>query len=286
MAEKCKCPKPEAGAPAWMVTFADLMSLLVCFFVLIVSFSIQDKQKLQVVAGSLQEAFGVVEEQRKNGVIELDGKPTRDWLKQIAIVDDERDADFDPVRQDDSRKQGPEANTHSFERAEISRPRQFATAAASLRQAWQDLPEIAELSKNVIIEETPEGLNISFVDQDGRSMFPEGSKRPYETTRRLLEAAAPVLRQMPNRLTITGHTTAGNITADAGYTNWELSSDRANATRAILAEAGLGRDRIFAVVGKGDSEPLFPNDPFLASNRRIEILLMYEEPPVPANYRP
>ncbi|MEP6355455.1 MAG: flagellar motor protein MotB [Hyphomicrobiales bacterium] len=285
MAEKCKCPEPVAGAPAWMVTFADLMSLLVCFFVLIVSFSIQDKEKLQVVAGSLQEAFGVVEEQRKNGVIEVEGKPTRDWLKQIALIDNEQDADFDPIRQDDSRKQGPEANTHTFERAEISRPKQFATAAASLRQAWQELPEIAELSKSIIIEETPEGLNISFVDQDGRSMFPEGSKRPYETTRKLLEAAAPILRQMPNRLSITGHTTAGAITANPNYTGWELSADRANGIRAILTGAGLGSDRIFAVVGKGSTEPLFPNDPFLASNRRIEILLMHEAPPTPAGHK-
>ena len=74
--------KPERGAPAWMVTFADLMSLLVCFFVLIVSFSIQDKEKLQVVAGSLKEAFGVVEVQLKNGVVEHEGVPIRDYLKQ------------------------------------------------------------------------------------------------------------------------------------------------------------------------------------------------------------
>ena len=285
MAEKCKCPKPEAGAPAWMVTFADLMSLLVCFFVLIVSFSIQDKEKLQVVAGSLKEAFGVVEIKEVNGILELDGNPTRDWLKQIAILDTDRDADYDPVKNDDSRKQGPEANTHEFEKADISRPRQFASAAASLRQAWQDLPEIAELSKSVIIEETPEGLNISFVDQDGRSMFPEGSKRPFETTRRLMEAAAPVLRRMPNRLKITGHTTAGSITTDPTYTGWELSADRANSTRAILIASGLGRDRIFSVVGKGDAEPLFPNDPFLAANRRIEILLMHEEPPVAPGHK-
>lgn len=285
MAEKCKCPKPEAGAPAWMVTFADLMSLLVCFFVLIVSFSIQDKQKLQVVAGSLKEAFGVVDDQLKNGVIEVDGKPTRDWLKQIAIVDDKKDADFDPIKNDASRKQGPEANTHSFEQADTSRPRQFATAAASLRQAWQDLPEIAELSKSVLIEETEEGLNLSFVDQDGRSMFPEGSKRPYETTRRLLEIAAPILRRLPNRLKLTGHTTAGTANADPNYTGWELSADRANAARSILVASGLGRDRIFSVVGKGDSEPLFPNDPFLTSNRRIEILLMLEAPPTPVDHK-
>lgn len=283
MAKKHKCP--DAGAPMWMVTFADLMSLLVCFFVLIVSFSIQDKQKLQVVSGSLKEAFGVVKDKRVNGVIEVDGKPTKDWLKQIAVVDRNLDADFDPVKQDDSAKQGPEANTHEFEHGKIRRPRQFAAAAASLRQAWQELPEIAELSKNVVFRDTPEGLNISFVDQDGRSMFPEGSRYPYDATKKLLLAAAPVLRRMPNRLQITGHTTAGSITTDPNYTGWELSSDRANAVRAILVGAGLGQSRIAGIVGKGDSEPLFPNDPFLSANRRIEILLMNEEPPISPDHK-
>ncbi|MEO1067254.1 MAG: flagellar motor protein MotB [Pseudomonadota bacterium] len=277
--------KPERGAPAWMVTFADLMSLLVCFFVLIVSFSIQDKEKLQVVAGSLKEAFGVVEVQLKNGVVEHEGVPIRDYLKQVAIIDKENDADFEAVKKDTSRKQGPEANTHEIEQAKITRPRQFASAAASLRQAWQELPEIAELSKSVLIEETPEGLNIQFVDQDGRSMFPEGGTRPYESTKRLLAAAAPILRRMPNRLQITGHTTAGGLSVDPNYTAWELSADRANAARAILAEAGIGRDRMHSVIGKGASDPLFPNDPFLASNRRIEILLMHEAPPVPTGHK-
>ncbi|MEM8797422.1 MAG: flagellar motor protein MotB [Pseudomonadota bacterium] len=275
----------ELTAPFWMVTFADLMSLLVCFFVLIVSFSIQDKEKLQVVAGSLKDAFGVIDEQRKNGVIETQGVPIKQFLKQVAIINSEKDADFEPVKQDQSRKQGPEANTHEVKRAQIVRPRQFASAAASLRQAWQELPEIAELSKNVIIDETPEGLNIQFVDQDGRSMFPEGSKQPYESTRRLLETAAPILRRMPNRIQITGHTTAGTLSIDPNYTSWELSADRANAARAILREAGIGRDRIYGVVGKGTSEPLFPNDPFLASNRRIEILLMHEPPPIPTGHK-
>lgn len=285
MAKPEKKKDDELTAPFWMVTFADLMSLLVCFFVLIVSFSIQDKEKLQVVAGSLKDAFGVIEEQRKNGVIETQGVPIKEFLKQVAIIHSEKDADFAPVKQDASRKQGPEANTHEVKQAEIVRPRQFASAAASLRQAWQELPEISELSKNVIIDETPEGLNLQFVDQDGRSMFPEGSKRPYETTKRLLEAAAPILRQMPNRIQITGHTTAGLLSPDPTYTEWELSSDRANAARAILVNAGVGRDKIFGVMGKGTSEPLFPNDPFLASNRRIEILLMHEAPPIPTGHK-
>ncbi|HOV03602.1 MAG TPA: flagellar motor protein MotB, partial [Kaistiaceae bacterium] len=88
MAKKQKC-SGGGGAPDWLVTFADLMSLLVCFFVLIISFSIQDKEKLQVVAGSMREAFGVQTEQRFSGIIESDGLPTRPKLKNAAQIQPE-----------------------------------------------------------------------------------------------------------------------------------------------------------------------------------------------------
>ncbi len=190
MAKKQK-PQGGGGAPDWLVTFADLMSLLVCFFVLIISFSIQDKEKLQVVAGSMREAFGVKDTSRKTGIIEVEGIPIRDYMKDISQVEQEMDSDFSQVRHEQRRKQGPEANTHDTLEADIEKPRQFATAAASLRQAWQEMPEITEISSNIILEESEDGLNIMLVDQDGRSMFREGSKYPYETTRRLIAKMAP-----------------------------------------------------------------------------------------------
>jgi chemotaxis protein MotB len=274
------------GAPEWLVTFADLMSLLVCFFVLIISFSIQDKQKLQVVAGSMREAFGVKETARRTGIIEVEGIPIRDYMKDITQVPEELDSDFAAERHEKRRKQGPEANTHDVRESDIEHPRQFATAAASLRQAWQEMPDITEISSNIILEETEEGLNVTLVDQDGRSMFPEGSKYPYEITRRLLAKMAPVIARMPNRIEITGHTTSGGMAINPGYTNWELSADRANAARQILSEYGIPQDRFYGVVGKADTEPLFPNDPYLAANRRIGILLMREEPPIPLGHNP
>lgn len=274
------------GAPDWLVTFADLMSLLVCFFVLIISFSIQDKEKLQVVAGSMKEAFGVKEDSRRSGVIEVQGIPIREYMKDISQVDQDQDSDFAQESHDQHSKQGPEANTYETEKAEIERPRQFATAAASLRQAWQEMPEITEISSNIILEENDEGLNIMIVDQDGRSMFREGSKYPYETTRRLLAKMAPVLSRMPNRIEITGHTTSGQQAPDPSYTGWELSTDRANIARQILNEYGVPDDQFYAVMGKSDTEPLFPNDPYLASNRRISILLKAEAPPLPPGHNP
>jgi chemotaxis protein MotB len=271
--------------PEWLVTFADLMSILVCFFVLIISFSIQDKQKLQVVAGSMQDAFGIKKDVRKAGVIEIQGAPVRDFMKQIGLIEQENDTDFAQERHNQKRKQGPEANTHDVEKADIEKPRQFATAAASLRQSWQELPDIAELSRHILVEETDEGLNIQIVDQDGRSMFPEGSKYPYEVARLLLRKLAPVLRKMPHRIRISGHTAAGSLEPNPRYTGWELSTDRANAARQILQQYGVRDDQIHSVVGMAATDPLFPNDPYLAANRRISVLLMAEEPPLPMDHK-
>src|SRR5262249_57034649 len=92
--------------------------------------------------------------------------------------------------------------------ARLKEDRQFALAAASLRQALQDMPELTEISKHIVIEESKDGLNIEIVDQDGRSMFPEGQKEPYERTRRLIEKLSPPLNISPYRLSIVGHTAA------------------------------------------------------------------------------
>jgi len=172
MAKK-KAPVIE-GAPDWIVTFADLMSLLVCFFVLLISFSIQDDKKLQVVAGSMRDAFGIREQINKAGMIEREGSPARDYVKNISLLDSENDTDFSNIRHNKKTKQGSEANTHDIKENNVETPRQFALAAASLRQAWQSMPDIAEIAENLILEETPEGLNIQLLDQEGRSMFPFG----------------------------------------------------------------------------------------------------------------
>jgi chemotaxis protein MotB len=137
-----------------------------------------------------------------------------------------------------------------------------------------------------MIEQTEEGLNIEIVDQDGRSMFPEGSKEPYERTRRLIEKLARPLKELPYRLAITGHSAATKIPPRPGYGPWELSADRANVTRQILQEEGVAASHMFMVAGKADTQPLFPDDPFLAANRRVTITLMREEPPIPVGFKP
>src|SRR6202030_1458042 len=231
----------HGGGHGWFVTFADLMGLMMSFFVMLVAFSTQDTAKLKIVAGSMRDAFGVQSETRYSGIIESDGLPTRGKLKNTANV----------VPQEASNTPSPDENGRDLiTGARLKTNSEFALASASLRQALQDMPEISEISKNVIFEETSQGLNLEIVDQDGRSMFADGSKEPYERTRRLIERLAIPLKQTPLRLTITGHTAAGFVPARSDYGAYDLSADRANSVRQILEHEGLPPAHIYAVSGQ------------------------------------
>src|SRR5712691_4769987 len=239
----------HGGGHGWFVTFADLMGLLVSFFVMLVAFSTQDQVKLQVVAGSMRDAFGTQDKVRYSGVIEIDGLPTRPKLKSAAPIPPE-EASATP---------GPDqrGNQESFG-AKLDSDRKFALASASLRQALQDMPELTEASKHVMIEETKNGLNIEVVDQNGRSMFPEGSREPYDRTRRLIQRLAGPLKAAAFRLSIAGHTSASRLPPQPGYGPWELSADRANAVRKQLEAEGVPTSHIYMVGGRADTQPLFP----------------------------
>ncbi len=267
----------HGGGHGWFVTFADLMGLLVAFFVMLVAFSTQDSAKLQVVAGSMRDAFGVQNNIRYSGIIEVDGLPTRPKLKNAAHINPE-DASANPSPDDNDRNRSYGAR--------FKEDRAFALASASLRQALQNMPEITEISKNIMVEETKEGLNIEIVDQDGRSMFAEGSKEPFERTRRLIAKLAGQFKAMPFRIAITGHTAASKLPAKRGYGPWDLSADRANAVRQILEEEGVAPSHLYSVAGRADTQPLFPDDPYIAANRRVTILMMREAPPIPVDFKP
>jgi chemotaxis protein MotB len=275
-----------AHGAAWVISFADLMSLLMAFFVMLLSFSVQDQDRLNMAAGSVQDAFGIRPNSSLLGIIERDGNPVRDFPLNMSADPTVESTEFATDDVDENARQGPEANTFDIQRSDVEIPQQFALAATTLRQAWQDLPDITFIAENLFIEPTEEGLDIQIIDQDGKPMFPEGSKYPFEATRQAIAVMAPILNRLPNPIRITGHTAAGARYDNPRYGAWELSTDRANVTRGILQEFGLASDRIHSVVGRGENDPLFPNDPYLASNQRISILIMYEQPAVPAALAP
>lgn len=259
------------GGHGWFVTFADLMGLLVSFFVMLVAFSNQDARKMQAVAGSMRDAFGVQSDVRFSGIVESEGLPTRTKVKNAAHIQPE-DSSITP--------------TPDEQGSDVKNDPAFELAVASLQRALRDMPELAEASKHIRIEETKAGLNIDIVDQDGSSMFAEGSKEPNERTRRLIEKIARPLKATPYRISITGHTAGSETSPRPSYGPWNLSVDRASTVRQILEEEGYPSANIDKVAGTADTDPLFPEDPSMAPNRRVTITLIREAPPVPPDLRP
>jgi chemotaxis protein MotB len=283
---------------AWKVAYADFVTAMMAFFLLLWLIStttpeqkrgIADYFKAESISKSNSGAGGVLggtvigqQDVRATAamtVVNQTSPPKQQQQPQASAQGNAKgganeaqgDAAQSQVKSDDKlERQMPSNENRQFEQAEMS-----------LRQAMQQMPDIAELSRNVIMNETPEGLNIQLVDQDGQAMFQPGTALPLPKTRLLLQQVAKIVDRLPNRLAITGHTDAAQFQGPNGVTNWELSADRANAARAVLSAEGIAADRIYSVAGKAGTDPLRPDDPYGSSNRRIGILLMREAPVVP-----
>lgn len=155
--------------------------------------------------------------------------------------------------------------------------KKFEELKAEILQAMQESPELRTLEKNVIFEQTPEGLHIQIVDQEGKPMFASGRAAMTNDFQTLLGRMGQSLSEISNPVILSGHTDAVPFAPGADYDNWDLSSDRANATRRVFEGAGVSKDRILRVSGLADTKPLVPENPTDASNRRISILVKYEE---------
>ena len=152
-------------------------------------------------------------------------------------------------------------------------------AAEQVKQAIQDRIDLKSVAENVKLEITPEGLRIQLIDQDQKSMFPLGSANMQEGARKLMEEVAKIISPLPNKITISGHTDSTPFKGGVGgYSNWELSADRANASRRVLVANGVSDTRLQLVVGKADKDPLMPNEPAASQNRRISVVVLREQP--------
>ncbi|MDB5408971.1 MAG: hypothetical protein JWL84_3883 [Rhodospirillales bacterium] len=160
--------------------------------------------------------------------------------------------------------------------------RQFAAAEFALRQAIQDIPDLKSMSENLIIDRSPEGLRIQLVDQDKMSMFSSGSSDMAEPAKKLMALVSQVVQRLPNKISLSGHTDATPFAKTGTYGNWELSTDRANASRRALLGAGLPPERIAKVVGVADRDPLIADEPTSPRNRRISIVLL-RDPKTPGS---
>lgn len=300
-----------AGAPMWMVTFADLMSLLVCFFVLIISFSVPDTEKIKIVAGSMNSAFGFTREIAVTGMVEIEGNPQFRFARNVVPIPldnvigpidedgtditryqqrpsgwqeideellEELEADFEEDEEYFASAEELEEGFEPILTQPLTEEEKFERVEGKLLETIEEHPELGELADNLAVERVPEGLRIQLIDQARRSMFPLGSAELYPEARNLLTTVVAAMNSLPNAVWISGHTDALTFKRRDGYDNWSLSLDRANATRKMLVQAGLDPGRIASVIGKGDTEHLVPERPTDPKNRRISITLLREEP--------
>src|SRR3954469_25874019 len=160
-------------------------------------------------------------------------------------------------------------------RAEVAR---LEDLQQEIQQKLQSNEKLRDLSSQIRLDMTRDGLRIQIVDDQNRPMFASGSATIAPYMKDLLREIGSVLTEVPNRLTLEGHTDAQPFPGgDRGYSNWELSSDRANASRRELIAGGLTDDRVLRVQGLASSQPFDEKDPLAPTNRRISIIVMNRE---------
>jgi chemotaxis protein MotB len=271
---------------AWKVAYADFVTAMMAFFLLMWLINTTSPEQKRGIADYFAPASVSETTSGSGGILggtslSDDGAKSSGSKAVIEALAPPAPPDNKDVGQSASSKAG--GPTAAEEAKQAAEDAAFQSAAQSLRQAMQDMPELAELSKQILIDNTPEGLRIQLVDQEGRSMFKEGSAQPNDRAKLLLRAVSKVINQLPNRISISGHTSASPEGAKPA-SDWNLSSARADASRSLLQGAGVSADRIYQVAGKASSDPLYPDDPMLPGNRRIAIVLLREAPVLPPNH--
>ncbi len=284
---------------AWKIAYADFVTAMMAFFLLmwlINMTTVEQKQGLadyfsppSISLSASSGADGVMGGQSMDDAgSNKSGSAADMTAKEPGSPSDKASGDAGQAVGGEARESGSELQASSdseFNLKSVS-AEEFHSAAASIRQAWQSMPELTPFMDNLMIEETEDGLDIQIVDQQGRRMFPEGSKYPLEPARLAIAAMAPYLQQLNAQLTISGHTAAGGRYENPRYGSWELSADRANVVRSTLGEFGVADDRIKSVAGRSTDEPFFPNDPYMAANERVKITVIKTPPPVPMSLKP
>lgn len=273
---------------SWKVAYADFVTAMMAFFLLLWLISATTDEQKQGIAEYFAPTIATRTSSGSGGIlggqtIQTDGAMVSSQQSpSIAVVLEDLSA-ADQLDQDAAQDAQADDVTEAAARERIAaeEDRQFREAEHQIRQAIQEIPDIKELAQSLIMDRTPQGLRIQIVDQDRLEMFPRGSSTMAEQAHKLMDLVAKVIERMPNQVAITGHTDSTPFSNNASYTNWELSTDRANASRRALLAAGVPENRVALVVGKADQEPLVAEDPASPQNRRISIVLLREAVPDP-----
>ncbi|MBO9428404.1 flagellar motor protein MotB [Sulfitobacter sp. R18_1] len=281
---------------AWKVAYADFVTAMMAFFLLLWILSSVQEEQLEGLADYFTPTMSEQNGAGGDGLLDgtTVGEPgtlssSNSPMSTVALP---QFGQQDPM---DVRQTGePEVITEyieveadkmqgELEQAMKAKDEQsFANLEEQIVQAMNSVPDLKPLIPNVIFDKTEEGLRIQIIDQEGQSMFSSGSAVVEGRTKQLMKLVGGAVAQLPNDVILSGHTDAvpfANENAETGYGNWELSADRANATRRIFTTSGVEMNRIHRVAGLADTDPFDTENPRAASNRRISVVLKYAEAP-------
>ncbi len=266
----------------WKIAYADFATAMMAFFLLLwLLAATTEEQKLGLANFFMPTPFakndmvgshGISGGQTPHDPGHLDQSPMGHPDVSLSMSMSQNDTPDQDTTDEQLQKQSERADEAELQRVK-----------AELNQAIQSDPELAGLGENLRVDRTPEGVRIQIVDQDQRSMFPLGGAVLQPYTEALMAKLATIIGHTGRQISVTGHTDAIPFRIGSVTDNWQLSSDRANASRRALIAAGLPEARISRVVGKADTEPLEPAHPEAAQNRRISIVLLRQPTATPAS---
>ncbi len=270
---------------AWKVAYADFVTAMMAFFLLLWLLNVTTDEQKNAISNYFDPTHPKVSqaESGAGGILGgLSMSPKGSMATNVQPITQPRPNTARPKGQKLSPRQ--QAQEKAKERKRKEEEEKFKKAEAELKKRVDESPELKALAKNLAIDMTPEGLRIQIIDQDGEPMFPSGSAQMYQKTRKLLGEITNIMLAMPNQVSVRGHTDSSPYGAGADYTNWELSSDRANASRRVMLANNFPPKRLNNVMGKADTELFIPANPEDARNRRITLILLKEELTNPENY--
>ena len=280
---------------AWKIAYADFVTAMMAFFLLLWLLNSVTQEQLEGISDYFTPTVATISKSGSGkilgGTTIADDGSQEDTMGRPTIVMDlpppsagkggesMKDAPAEGEGESSAKEDTAAEATDTEAKAEAEKKRieeeQFQKAADELRDAIETLPEFQQLAESLMIDNTPDGLRIQIVDQDGLAMFPSGSAKMYEYTERVLALVSQVILKMPQEISITGHTDSVPFTTRGEeYTNWELSSDRANSARRYLLQSGVPPKRLSHIVGKAATEPLLPEDTSSSRNRRLSIIML------------
>ncbi len=277
---------------AWKVAYADFVTAMMAFFLLMWLLNATTEEQRKGLADYFSPMASTTRNTSGSGspwggkTVNSDGSLASDKGAMriqngnypVTLEEEDEDADTPSMRPGPlPTKTPPQVPVSGQQAAGAAQRQAFESAAEQIKAAVKADAGLGELGHQLAIDITPEGLRIQIMDEDRLPMFANGSTQPNERARLLLQKVAPVLARLPESISIYGHTDAAPYkSTDRG--NWELSAERANATRRLLVDGGLAENRLRGVTGLADREPLLPADPFAAANRRIAIIVHRQAP--------